>query len=162
MRRERERRSVALPRSEDEILLLHNPKCSKSRATLALLEERDRLLSRLLACLTFKDVAAVIAHRFEANNRYVARLAGVDDDIVPAPPAFELPVGVDELAAIPETIQLAEDAVVRDGLSDHVAILPAPGRRGADYFRRIPRVNTLPWMILCAGLPPMARSRANS
>jgi len=31
---------VALPTSQDEILLLHNPKCSKSRATLALLEER--------------------------------------------------------------------------------------------------------------------------
>jgi arsenate reductase len=29
-----------LPNSSDEILLLHNPKCSKSRATLALLEER--------------------------------------------------------------------------------------------------------------------------
>ena len=29
-----------MPRSEDEILFLHNPKCSKSRATLALLEEK--------------------------------------------------------------------------------------------------------------------------
>ena len=31
----------ALPNSNDTIVLLHNPKCSKSRATLALLEERD-------------------------------------------------------------------------------------------------------------------------
>jgi arsenate reductase len=31
---------VGLPGSDDEILMLHNPKCSKSRATLALLEER--------------------------------------------------------------------------------------------------------------------------
>ena len=31
---------MALPTSQDEILLLHNPKCSKSRATLGLLEER--------------------------------------------------------------------------------------------------------------------------
>lgn len=31
---------MSLPSSEDEVLLLHNPKCSKSRATLALLEER--------------------------------------------------------------------------------------------------------------------------
>jgi len=31
---------VALPRSKDEILFLHNPRCSKSRATLSLLEER--------------------------------------------------------------------------------------------------------------------------
>lgn len=31
---------MGLPSSDDEILLLHNPRCSKSRATLALLEER--------------------------------------------------------------------------------------------------------------------------
>ena len=31
---------MSLPTSKDEILLLHNPRCSKSRATLALLEER--------------------------------------------------------------------------------------------------------------------------
>jgi arsenate reductase len=31
---------MALPESDDQILLLHNPRCSKSRATLALLEER--------------------------------------------------------------------------------------------------------------------------
>ena len=31
---------MALPTSDDEILLLHNPNCSKSRATLGLLEER--------------------------------------------------------------------------------------------------------------------------
>ena len=67
---------------------------------LALLEERDRLLSRLLACLTFKDVAAVLAHRLEANDRYVPRFVGLDEDIVPALPDFELPVDVDELAAI--------------------------------------------------------------
>ena len=31
---------MPLPNSEDEVLLLHNPRCSKSRATLALLEEK--------------------------------------------------------------------------------------------------------------------------
>jgi len=31
---------VTLPRSDDELLLLHNPRCSKSRAAKALLEER--------------------------------------------------------------------------------------------------------------------------
>ena len=31
---------MALPTSEDELLLLHNPRCSKSRAAKALLEER--------------------------------------------------------------------------------------------------------------------------
>jgi arsenate reductase len=31
---------MPLPGSDDKLLLLHNPRCSKSRATLALLEER--------------------------------------------------------------------------------------------------------------------------
>ncbi len=60
---------------------------------LALTEERDRLLSRLLACLTFKDVAAVLAHRFDGMARYVPRRAGLDPGIVPARPPVRL--GVD-------------------------------------------------------------------
>ncbi|MBW2272743.1 MAG: arsenate reductase (glutaredoxin) [Deltaproteobacteria bacterium] len=31
---------MSLPQSDDETLLLHNPRCSKSRATLVLLQER--------------------------------------------------------------------------------------------------------------------------
>ncbi len=31
---------MPLPEGDDQLLLLHNPRCSKSRATLALLEER--------------------------------------------------------------------------------------------------------------------------
>lgn len=36
---------MALPSSDAELLLLHNPKCSKSRATLALLEERGAVFA---------------------------------------------------------------------------------------------------------------------
>ena len=66
---------------------------------LALALERDRLLARLLACLTFKDVAAVLAHRLEFNVRYVPRAAGIDEGITPAPPLLSLPIGPEELAA---------------------------------------------------------------
>lgn len=31
---------MSMPESDDQLLLLHNPRCSKSRATLALLEEK--------------------------------------------------------------------------------------------------------------------------
>jgi segregation and condensation protein A len=67
---------------------------------LALAEERDRLLSRLLACLTFKDVAAVLAHRMAGHARYVPRLAGLDPDVTPAPPEFRLNIGPTELAEL--------------------------------------------------------------
>ncbi|MFH1330328.1 MAG: ScpA family protein [Actinomycetota bacterium] len=58
---------------------------------LALAEERDRLLSRLLACLTFKDVAAVLAHRMEATARLMGRYGGIDPSIIPLPSLVRLP-----------------------------------------------------------------------
>lgn len=59
---------------------------------LLLLEERDRLLSRLLACVTFKDVAAVLTRRLQEANRLVARTSGIDQKIMTPPVEFELPV----------------------------------------------------------------------
>ncbi len=67
---------------------------------LALAEERDRLLSRLLACLTFKDVAAVLAHRMEAASRLVGRYGGIDPGIVPRPPLVRLPCDAAGLARL--------------------------------------------------------------
>jgi segregation and condensation protein A len=67
---------------------------------LALIEERDRLLSRLLACVTFKDVGAVLLRRLQEANRYVPRTSGVDQRVVVAPPDFAIPVGPSTLAAI--------------------------------------------------------------
>lgn len=67
---------------------------------LLLLEERDRLLSRLLACVTFKDVAAVLARRFQDGNRYVPRISGMDQVIESKPATTELPVDAGALAVI--------------------------------------------------------------
>ena len=58
---------------------------------LALVEERDRLLARLLASVTFKDVAAVLRRRLQEGNRYVARTGGLDQKITAPPPQFDLP-----------------------------------------------------------------------
>ena len=69
---------------------------------LALAEERDRLLSRLLACLTFKDVAAVLEHRFAGAGRSLPRLVGLDQDIVPAAPELRLAVSPQRLAVVAE------------------------------------------------------------
>lgn len=67
---------------------------------LALAEERDRLLSRLLACLTFKDVAAVLGHRMDATARQLPRTAGIPSDIAPVMPEVIIPVDGEELAEI--------------------------------------------------------------
>jgi segregation and condensation protein A len=53
---------------------------------LALMEERDRLLLRLLTCVTFKDVAAVFLRRMQETGRLVPRTAGMDQSIPVSPP----------------------------------------------------------------------------
>jgi segregation and condensation protein A len=67
---------------------------------LALAEERDRLLSRLLASVTFKDVAAVLRRRLQDTNRYVPRISGLDQKITAPAPAVAIPASRDELAAL--------------------------------------------------------------
>jgi segregation and condensation protein A len=67
---------------------------------LALAEERDRLLARLLASVTFKDVAAVLRRRLQDGNRFVPRISGVDQQIVAAAPDFTVPATPVELALI--------------------------------------------------------------
>ena len=72
---------------------------------LALMEERDRLLSRLLACVTFKDVAAVLNVRLQDGARFVPRTLGITDEIAADRPV-EVRVGVDPagLAEIAHTV----------------------------------------------------------
>lgn len=71
---------------------------------LALLSERDRLLSRLLMCVTFKDVAAVLSARMQATNRYVPRISGIDQEISVPAPDVTIPVDPAGLAAIFERL----------------------------------------------------------
>ncbi|HLF61391.1 MAG TPA: ScpA family protein [Acidimicrobiia bacterium] len=77
---------------------------------LALIEERDRLLSRLLASVTFKDVGAVLLRRMQHANRYVPRTSGVDQRIRVAPPDFALPLDAPDLAAIAQRVFSRADA----------------------------------------------------
>ena len=71
---------------------------------LALAEERDRLLSRLLACLTFKDVAAVISHRMDARALRHTRRVGLPPEVTPKLPEVVIPVDNDGFAAIAERV----------------------------------------------------------
>jgi len=71
---------------------------------LALMEERDRLLARLLACVTFKDVAAVLRYRLLDGNRYVGRVGGLPPEIEIPKPDIRIPVDASGLAAIAQIV----------------------------------------------------------
>ena len=77
---------------------------------LSLIEERDRLLSRLLVCVTFKDVAAVLQRRLQEANRQVPRVSGLDQAIAVAPFEWEVPVDSDGLASIAAKVLSREGA----------------------------------------------------
>ncbi len=71
---------------------------------LALMEERDRLLSRLLACVTFKDVAAVLSARLEIGGRYVPRNVGITDEVPRVTPPVKIGIDPAGLAAIADLV----------------------------------------------------------
>jgi segregation and condensation protein A len=77
---------------------------------LALIEERDRLLSRLLVCVTFKDVAAVLQRRLQEANRFVPRTSGVDQPIASRPAELVVPIDVHGLAVLAVRIFSREGA----------------------------------------------------
>lgn len=102
---------------------------------LLLSEERDRLLSRLLANLTFKDVAALFAGRIEAGAALLPREAGLDVEFDPPPIDVRIPLDAVGLAA------LAEHLFARASSSpdlDHLDLdLPSVPDAIVDLRRRI-------------------------
>ena len=107
---------------------------------LALAEERDRLLSRLLASLTFKDVAAVLRHRMDASERYVPRTAGLPAEIVPTTLVVDLNVDATALAAIAELVFSTPDL---DPDLDHLDLeLPSVQEAMLDLQNRMATVIT--------------------
>lgn len=102
---------------------------------LLLAEERDRLLARLLANLTFKDVATVLALRFEATELLMARQVGLDPDVTPRPRELRIAMSALDLARLAERILLRASA--EPGL-DHLDLeLPSVSDAIADLRRRL-------------------------
>ena len=102
---------------------------------LLLAEERDRLLSRLLANLTFKDVAAVLAHRLETTELFVPREAG-EDPGREVPPA-EVRIGATALEVAVIAARLLARLVEEPGL-DHLDLdLPSVSDAITDLRRRL-------------------------
>jgi segregation and condensation protein A len=102
---------------------------------LLLAEERDRLLSRLLANLTFKDVAAVLAARLESTSLLLPRYSGLDIEVDVPDAEVRVPVDASGLARI------AEDVLTRTSADpdlDHLDLdLPSVSDAIAELRRRI-------------------------
>ncbi|HSO50246.1 MAG TPA: segregation/condensation protein A [Acidimicrobiia bacterium] len=77
---------------------------------LALIEERDRLLSRLLVCVTFKDVAAVLQRRMQEANRSVPRISGLDQEIAAVQPDLQMPIDSEGLVVLAARVFAREGA----------------------------------------------------
>lgn len=103
-----------------------------------LAEERDRLLGRLLANLTFKDVAAVFAHRIESTSLMLGREVGLDPGVDP-PPA-ELRIGATPLELARLIAALVARASQEPDL-DHLDLdLPSVTLAISDLRRRLDAV----------------------
>jgi len=102
---------------------------------LLLSEERDRLLSRLLANLTFKDVAAVLAARLESTSLLLPRLSGFDFEFAPPPVDYRIPTDARGLADLAERVLLRAQETPD---LDHLDLeLPSVSDAIADLRRRI-------------------------
>lgn len=102
---------------------------------LELIEERDRLLSRLLASVTYKDVAAVLLRRIQEGNRYVPRVSGIDQKIEAPVPDVKLPVDAEGLGAIAIKVFRRHDA---EPDLDHLDLeLPSVEAAIEDLRRRV-------------------------
>lgn len=102
---------------------------------LALMEERDRLLGRLLACATFKDVAALLAHRLDGCARFVPRRVGMDPEVELPRREVDLrlgPTGLRDLA-----LRMLERTAQEPDL-DHLELdLPSVEEAMSDLRRRL-------------------------
>jgi segregation and condensation protein A len=114
---------------------------------LALWEERDMLLARLLECKTFKDVAAVLSRLADDAGRSFARGAGPDERYESLVPDLLEGVGPDRIrkaylrAITPKPtprVDLFHVAPVRASVADAVVeLLDELPRAGRISFRRL-------------------------
>lgn len=114
---------------------------------LALWDERDLLLARLLDCKTFKDAARALAQRAELASRSLARNAGLEERFLSLAPDLLAGVTPEDLrrafrkASAPRpapTVQLNHIAQIRASVTDAVEelVYELP-RMGKATFRQL-------------------------
>ena len=118
---------------------------------LALWEERDLLLARLLECKTFKDVASVLAHLADDADRCYARVAGPDErysGLLPDPLEGMRPRQI-HAAFLRATTPRPQPRV---DLFHVAAITASVGDAIAELLVELPRVGRLSFRRLTSGL----------
>lgn len=110
---------------------------------LAIWEERDMLLARLLECKTFKDAAAMLLGRSESAGRSVPRTAGLDERYIDLAPDMLEGITAPQLRAAflraitpkpKPTIDLDHVAPIRASVTDAVIEL-------TDELARVGHIN---------------------
>jgi segregation and condensation protein A len=118
---------------------------------LALWEERDLLLARLLECKTFKDASQAMARLMDTSDLSVARRTGLEERFVGLAPDLLEGVGAGDLHEAMAKL-LAAKPVVRVN-TDHVAPVRASvADTVAALVARLPAVGRTTFKSLTAGL----------
>ena len=118
---------------------------------LALSEERDLLLARLLECKTFKDAAADMQRAMESAGRSWPRVAGLEERYAKLVPDVLAGVTADKLREVMEGL-LTPKPQARV-LLDHVApIRVSVGDAVAELIDELPRVGRISFARLTSGL----------
>lgn len=118
---------------------------------LALWEERDLLLARLLECKTFKDVAGVFAKLADDADRSFARLVGPDDRFVELMP--DMLEGVSPMRIARAYLRaITPKPVPRVDLFHVAPIHFSVGDAVTELLDELPRVGRISFRRLTAGL----------
>jgi len=118
---------------------------------LALWEERDLLLSRLLECKTFKDAAAALHRLSEQASRSYPRLTGPDERFLSLAP--DLLAGITPEALRDAFIRAATPKPVPRVQMDHVAPIRASVADAVvELLDELPRVGVITFRRLTQGL----------
>jgi segregation and condensation protein A len=118
---------------------------------LALWEERDLLLARLLECKTFKDAAAAMNRMMESASRSWPRLAGLDERYVDVAPDMLAGVRPDDLRQAMEALLVPKPETRL--LLDHVAPVRASVKDAVEELvDELPRAGRISFARLTSGL----------
>ena len=131
--------------------LLPGPDDVELDEELALWEERDLLLARLLECKTFKDAAGALTRMMDNAGRSYARTAGLEERFAGLAPDPLLGVTAERLR---DVLQLALTPRPRPRVDlDHVApVRVSVADAVAELAEELPRVGTITFGRLTAAL----------